>query len=176
VDILTIRDWLSTIGVSDARALAWFNSPESEERIAKAYRELLSGYSIDPSRILNTTHVLEEAYRGYVAIDTISFYSICAHHLLPFYGTVDITYVPDKRILGLGKFPRLVSALSRRFQIQELLVREIAEEIVSSGEALAARATADGRHLCMCSRGPNNQTVVTRTTFVAGDEHVLPLV
>jgi GTP cyclohydrolase I len=102
-----------------------------------------------------------------------NYFSICAHHFLPFFGKVSISYVPGDRILGLGKFPRLVQAYSRRFQIQEYLVRDIAEEIMSSGGAQAVRVTSTGRHLCMCSRGPSDQTVITDTSYVAGHQELL---
>jgi GTP cyclohydrolase I len=162
-------DWLESQITSDPRALRWFDSPEAETRIARAFKELLAGYAVDPRTILKTTRKLgaDEA-PGVVRIDDISFYSLCAHHFLPFFGRVNVTYVPGDRILGLGKFPRLVQAFARRFTIQEDLVRDVAREIMSSGHARGVRVAATGRHLCMCSRGPLDDNVVTRTEIAMG--------
>jgi GTP cyclohydrolase I len=169
----TIADWLEKNVTQDKRALAWYTEPECEPRIVKAYRELLSGYEIDTTTILKTTCEVEGEHRGVVRVHDINYFSICAHHFLPFYGKVDIAYVPGDRILGLGKFPRLVQAYSRRFQIQEHLVRDIADEIMTSGGARAVRVYSNGRHMCMCSRGPSDHTVVTDTSYFTGDPAVL---
>ncbi|MCS6971721.1 MAG: GTP cyclohydrolase I [Turneriella sp.] len=167
---MTIKDWLAAHIVADPQALAWFAEPESEDRIRRAYRELLSGYAIDTSKILKPTRLLAsgENFTGSVTVHEISFYSICAHHFLPFYGKVAITYVPGTMIIGLGKFPRLVQAFSRRFQIQEDLVRQIAEEVMRSGGAKGVRVQATARHLCMCSRGPSDDNAETLTEFALG--------
>jgi GTP cyclohydrolase I len=162
-------DWLAKNVTDDPRALAALASAESEQRIARAYKELLAGYAIDPSTLLKTTRVLapDEA-PGQVTIGAISFYSLCAHHFLPFFGKLDVTYVPGDRILGLGKFPRLVQAYSKRFTIQEDLVRDVAREVMSSGRARGVRVASVARHMCMCSRGPSDDTVETRTEIAYG--------
>ncbi|MBU6153359.1 MAG: GTP cyclohydrolase I [Bdellovibrionales bacterium] len=171
-------DWISKNITNDPRALEWFGrgpSPDPEEelicekRVVKAYRELLSGYEIDPSKILKITRKVALGERvSKVTIADITYYSMCAHHFLPFFGKIDIEYLPGDRILGLGKFPRLVQAYARRFQIQEDLVKEIAEEIMDSGHARAVRVVSDGRHLCMCSRGPSDGSAYTRTEYETG--------
>ena len=166
---MTIAEWLEENITTDKRALDWYQNPESEPRIVRAYQELLSGYGIDTSKILKTTCAVEGEHSGIVRIRDINYYSICAHHFLPFFGKIDIVYLPGDRILGLGKFPRLVQAFSRRFQIQEHLVRDIAAEIITSGHARAVRVSSSGQHMCMCSRGPSDQTVITETSYVAGD-------
>lgn len=170
---MTIAEWLEQNVTTDKRALDWYRGAESEPRIVRAYQELLSGYEIDTSKILKTTCVVQGEHSGVVRVRDINYFSICAHHFLPFFGKVDIVYLPGDRILGLGKFPRLVQAFSRRFQIQEHLVKDIALEIVSSGNARAAQVSATGRHMCMCSRGPADQTVITDTSYVAGDAELL---
>lgn len=174
-------DWISKNITKDPRALEWFGrgeipDPEEEltceKRVVKAYRELLSGYEMDPSKILKITRTVEPGERvSKVTIADITYYSLCAHHFLPFFGKISIEYLPGDRILGLGKFPRLVQAYARRFQIQEDLVKEIAEEIMKSGHARAVRVTSDGRHLCMCSRGPSDPNAYTRTEFETGSWH-----
>jgi GTP cyclohydrolase I len=162
-------DWLSKNVTSDPRALAAFDSAEAEPRIARAYKELLAGYTIDPATILKTTRKLapDEA-PGMVTIQAISFYSLCAHHFLPFFGKVDVSYVPGDRILGLGKFPRLVQAYAKRFTIQEDLVRNIGRELMASGHARGVWVTSVARHMCMCSRGPSDDTVETRAEIGYG--------
>lgn len=166
---MKLRDWLSLKVTDDARALRWFDSPKAEDRIARCYRELLAGYQIDPSTILKTTRMLADGERaGKVTVDEIGFYSICAHHFLPFFGTVSVTYVPGDRILGLGKLPRLVQAYARRFQIQEDLVRDVARELMETGGARGVRVVSRARHMCMCSRGPSDANCMTTTEFALG--------
>jgi GTP cyclohydrolase I len=164
-----LADWLAENVTHDARALRWFDSPDAEKRIVRAYKELLDGYAVDPSTILKTTRMLaaDEA-PGVVTVADISFYSLCAHHFLPFFGTVNVTYVPGDRILGLGKFPRLVQAFARRFTIQEDLIRDVGREVMGSGKARGVRVSAVARHMCMCSRGPSDDTVETRTEIGFG--------
>jgi GTP cyclohydrolase I len=164
-----LTDWLSKYVTDDPRALRWFDAPEAEDRIARCYQELLAGYTIDPSTILNTTRLLgEDEAPGRVEVRDIAFYSICAHHFLPFFGHVSITYVPGDRILGLGKLPRLVEAYARRFQIQEDLVRDVAHEMMATGRARGVLVQSEAQHLCMVSRGPHSPQSVTHTDFALG--------
>jgi GTP cyclohydrolase IA len=166
---VTIRGWVRKNVTRDRRALAWLDGAACERRIVRAYRELLSGYDADTSSILNTTRAVKGQHQGVVTIRDINFYSLCAHHFLPFFGTVHIAYQPGKRIIGLGKFPRLVDAYARRFQIQEDLVKDIAGEIMASGGAKGVLVRSRARHMCMCSRGPGDDTVVTEASYECGD-------
>ncbi len=165
---MKIVDWLREKVTQDARALNWFDGPKAEDRIVRAYRELLAGYDQDTTKILNETRPVDGRHSGTVTVRDINYYSLCAHHFLPFFGKVSIEYAPGKKIIGLGKFPRLVQAFSKRFQIQEDLVKDIAEEVMRSGAAAGVLVTASGRHLCMCSRGPNDSDAVTDTTYALG--------
>lgn len=166
---MKLTDWLTEHITDDPRALGWFDSPEAEDRIARCYKELLNGYDIDPSTILKTTRMVgPDEPRSAVEVRDIAFYSICAHHFLPFFGHVSIRYVPGDRILGLGKLPRLVEAYARRFQIQEDLVRNIAQEMMRSGHAQGVFVQSEARHLCMLSRGPQSAASVTRTEIGLG--------
>jgi GTP cyclohydrolase I len=166
---LKLTNWLAEHVTDDPRALRWFDAPEAEGRIARCYKELLRGYEIDPSTILKTTRMLDEGEApGQVEVKDIAFYSICAHHFLPFFGHISISYVPGDRILGLGKLPRLVDAYARRFQIQEDLVRDIAREMMESGHARGVLVRAEAQHLCMVSRGPQSPASVTNTEFALG--------
>ena len=124
---MKLVEWLAKQVTDDPRALRWFEEKGSDDRIARAYRELLAGYEIDTSAILKTTRMLRPGeHPGLVNVRDIGYHSICAHHFLPFFGSVDLAYEPGDRILGLGKLPRLVDAYARRFQIQEDLVRDVA--------------------------------------------------
>jgi GTP cyclohydrolase I len=166
----TIKNWLQENIIDDERALSWFESEHQEQRIRHAFRDLLSGYQIDPKTILATTRLVEPEERvGKVIISNINFYSLCPHHFLPYFGQINIHYLPGKRILGLGKFPRLVEAYCRRLQIQEDLVRDIAMEIMQSGEAKGVYVEAYAKHLCICSRGPIADNVMTKTEYRAGE-------
>lgn len=166
---MKLVEWLAKQVTDDPRALRWFAEPECEDRIARAFKELLAGYEVDPGAVLKTTRMLEPGEApGLVEVKEIAFYSLCAHHFLPFFGEVDVAYEPGDRILGLGKLPRLVDSLARRFQIQEDLGREVAGAMMEHGHARGVRVRSRARHLCMCSRGPASQTSVTHTEFSLG--------
>ncbi len=166
---MKLTQWLTEHVTDDPRALRWFDAPAAEDRITRCYKELLSGYETDPSTILKTTRMIgADESPSKVEVRDIAFYSICAHHFLPFFGRVHISYVPGDRILGLGKLPRLVEAYARRFQIQEDLVRDIAREMMDSGHARGVHVQSEAQHLCMMSRGPQSATSVTRTEVALG--------
>ena len=166
---MKLVEWIAKSVTGDPRALRWFAEEGSDERIARAFQELLAGYEIEPATILKATRMLEPDERpGLVEVRDIAFHSLCAHHFLPFFGHVDICYEPGDRILGLGKLPRLVDAYARRFQIQEDLVREVAHEIMNSGHARGVRVRSRAQHLCICSRGPSSQTAMSHTEFSLG--------
>ena len=166
---MKLVEWLAKAVTDDPRALRWFAQEGSDDRIARAFKELLAGYEVEPSTILKTTRMLEPGERpGLVEVKDIAFHSLCAHHFLPFLGSVDVAYEPGDRILGLGKLPRLVDCYARRFQIQEDLVRDVARELMDSGHARGVRVRSRAQHLCMCSRGPASQTAITHTEFSLG--------
>ncbi len=166
---MKLVEWIAKSVTDDPRALRWFAEEGSDERIARAFQELLAGYEIETATILKATRMLEPDERpGLVEVKDISFHSLCAHHFLPFFGHVDVCYEPGDRILGLGKLPRLVDAYARRFQIQEDLVREVAHEIMNSGHARGVRVRSRAQHLCICSRGPSSQTAMSHTEFSLG--------
>ena len=101
---MKLVDWLKQNVTDDARALAWFEEDGADQRIARAFKGLLAGYELEPSKILKTTRMLKQGEKpGLVEVRDIDYHSICAHHFLPFFGHVDLCYVPGDRILGLGK-------------------------------------------------------------------------
>ena len=149
---MKLFDWLKAKVIDDHRALAWFEEEGADDRISRAFKELLAGYRLDPSTILKTTRMLEPGEKpGLVEVRDIGFHSICAHHFLPFFGEVDLAYVPGDRILGLGKLPRLVDAYARRFQIQEDLVREVAHLFIIHIHERAVLGCVPYTAFCLCN-------------------------
>jgi GTP cyclohydrolase I len=121
-------------------------------RVAEAWsRDILSGYALDPARILATGAPARE--RGMVMVRDIRFVSVCVHHLLPFFGRADVAYLPDGRLVGLSKITRAVDALSRRLQLQERLTGQIADSLVAALGPAGAACRVEAEHLCMTIRG-----------------------
>lgn len=139
----------------------------SEDRITRAYRELLCGYEIDLDSILNET-VRVDGHSGLVRVTDLDYVSMCLHHFLPFFGTVTVVYQPRHIITGLGKIARLVRAASRRFQLQELLVKDIAQAMATRLDPIGVFVEATGSHLCMHGRGPLAFRAQTRCSYGLG--------
>src|SRR5438874_6188104 len=159
-----IADWVRQI-TGDRAPLK--DLREWEHRIVAAYSELLDGYKADIPAILNDiAHVRD--YPGLVLEQGINFTSICYHHFLPFFGTIDVAYQPSDVITGLGRIVELVQALAHRFQIQEFLVRDIAETIWERVRAQGVFVRSRAVHLCVHSRGPSDHTMETVCTYALG--------
>jgi GTP cyclohydrolase I len=124
---------------------------ETPKRVAKMYEELLKGYKIDPKSVFKCFS--SDHYSGLIVVSDIDFYSLCEHHLLPFYGKIHIGYVPDGKILGLSKFARLVEIFARRLQLQERLTKQIAETLQENLNSEGIVVYCEARHLCMSMRG-----------------------
>ena len=129
--------------------------------------ELLDGYQADVGAILNDIARVRE-YPGIVLEQGINFTSICYHHFLPFFGTIDVAYEPGEVITGLGRIVELVQALAHRLQIQEFLVRDIAETIRERVKARGVFVRSRAVHLCVHSRGPSDHTMETVCTYAVG--------
>jgi GTP cyclohydrolase IA len=136
---------------------------ETPERVAKAYKELFSGYDQDPEEILSKQ--FKQDGQGKVAVKNIEFYSMCEHHMLPFFGTVDIEYIPNGKVVGLSKLPRLVQCFSRRLQIQENLTKQIADAIFDNLGCDWVSVRIRAEHFCMKMRGIQNQCSITETEY-----------
>lgn len=164
--------WVSRVFPDSPQLLDELGRSIADEpaRIPNAYRELLGGYAVNPAGILKVAATLQEQFTGSVVTVNVPFLSMCRHHFLPFFGTVDIYYVPGDVILGLGKIPRLVDCHARRLQLQEFLVRDIAVDLMKFGSTLAVFVKATARHLCICYRGPNMSPVANVTTYALGAE------
>ena len=131
-------------------------------RVSKMWDELLSGYNEDPQAILSKQFDVEGSDGGIVCVRGIEFYSCCEHHLVPFYGTVSIAYIPRTKVVGLSKFARLVECYGRRLQVQERLTKQIADDILRYLDPLGVIVVVEAEHMCMTMRGikkPGSQTV-----------------
>ena len=136
-------------------------------RVANAWRFLTKGYSEDIQTIVNGA-IFNENYDEMVTIKSIDFYSLCEHHLLPFFGKAHIAYIPNGKVIGLSKVPRIVEVYSRRLQLQERMTQNIAETI---NEVLSPKGVAvllEGKHMCMQMRGVEKQNSITSTSFMTG--------
>jgi GTP cyclohydrolase IA len=159
-----IADWVQKI-TGDRAPLK--DLREWEHKIVRAYTELLDGYEADLGAILNDIARVRE-HPGLVLERGIQFTSVCYHHFLPFFGTADVAYEPGEVITGLGRIVELVQALAHRFQIQEFLVRDIAETIRERIKARGVFVRSRAVHLCVHSRGPRDPTMETVCTYAVG--------
>jgi GTP cyclohydrolase I len=137
------------------------------ERFEKAFRFLTSGYQQDPEKLLNGA-MFSVCYDQMVLVKDIEFYSLCEHHLLPFFGKCHVAYIPDKKVVGLSKIPRLVNMFARRLQIQERLTNQIANSIQQKIAPLGVGVVIEGRHLCMAMRGVEKESSQTVTSAMLG--------
>jgi GTP cyclohydrolase I len=144
------------------------------QRFEKAFQHLLSGYSKTPQEAVGEG-VFEAEGSGLVSIRDVEFYSLCEHHLLPFWGKASVAYYPRKKILGLSKIPRLVNLFSRRFQVQERLTEQLADALVDLIQPRAVAVRVQACHLCMMMRGVEKQNSFTMTETVRGIEKVSSL-
>jgi GTP cyclohydrolase IA len=158
-----IHELLVAIGEDPAReGLA--NTPK---RVAEAYEFLSSGYRTDLARLINGA-IFTQATNSMVIVKNIEVYSLCEHHMLPFFGRCHIGYIPTGRVFGLSKLARLVDMYARRLQLQERLTEQISQEIMDSIGAAGAGVMIEARHLCMMMRGVEKQNSVMVTSSVLG--------
>jgi GTP cyclohydrolase I len=136
-------------------------------RVARAFRFLTGGYEQEPATILNDA-LFEVSYDEMVLVKDIDFYSLCEHHLLPFFGRVHVAYIPNGKIVGLSKLPRLVEMFSRRLQVQERLTTEIAGTIESVLAPRGVGVVVEAIHLCMMMRGIEKQNAFAITSSMRG--------
>jgi len=136
-------------------------------RAAKAIAELTSGYNVDINRLINEA-LFDVPYSEMVLVKDIDFYSLCEHHLLPFFGKCHVAYIPDGKVIGLSKIPRLVEAFSHRLQVQERLTSQIADVILEKVKPLGVGVVMEARHLCMEMRGAQSKNSPTVTSAMRG--------
>ncbi|MGB6157576.1 MAG: GTP cyclohydrolase I FolE [Acidobacteriaceae bacterium] len=141
---------------------------KTPERIEKALEFLTKGYREDPKDVLHGA-LFDVAYDEMVIVKDIEMYSLCEHHMLPFFGKVHVAYIPDGKVIGLSKAPRLVEVFARRLQVQERLTRQIAEAIQEAIHPQGVGVVIEARHLCMMMRGVEKQNSSTVTSAMLGD-------
>lgn len=140
---------------------------KTPERVAKSMQFLTHGYEVDPAQILKSA-MFKEEYSQMVLVKDIELYSMCEHHMLPFFGKAHVAYIPDGHIVGLSKIPRVVDAFARRLQVQERLTNEIRDCIQETLRPLGVAVVIEASHLCMQMRGIQKQNSVTTTSAFTG--------
>ena len=140
---------------------------DTPKRVEKSLRFLTSGYQADIDEVINNA-LFSVDYSEMVIVKDIDFYSLCEHHLLPFFGKCHIAYIPQKRVIGLSKIPRLVDVFSRRLQVQERLTHQIAQVIEEKVAPLGVAVVMEGTHLCMAMRGIEKQNSFAVTSAMLG--------
>ena len=140
------------------------NTPD---RVARMYDEILLGYTVDPVKLLNNA-LFDVEYAEMVVVGDIDFWSMCEHHLLPIIGQAHVAYLPNKKVVGLSKIPRVVDAYARRLQIQERMTREIAELIDDLVKPHGVGVVIQATHLCVAMRGAKKPNAHMRTTALLG--------
>jgi len=136
-------------------------------RVNRMYRELTRGYQVDPDRLINGA-VFDVGYSEMVVVRGIEFYSLCEHHLLPFFGTVNVGYLPRGRVLGLSKIPRVVEMFARRLQVQERMTAQIAEFLRDRLDPVGVGVVVEAQHLCLAMRGVEKHGATMVTSSVLG--------
>jgi GTP cyclohydrolase I len=158
-----IKQLLKELG-EDAQREGLGRTPE---RVEKALRYLTSGYNVDVQELLNGALFVEE-YDEMVVVKDIDFFSLCEHHLIPFFGKAHVAYMPRKRIIGLSKIPRVVEMYSRRLQVQERLTKQIANTLDEVLQPKGVAVVLEGIHLCMLMRGVEKQNCKAVTSAMLG--------
>ncbi len=141
---------------------------KTPERVARAYKELTVGYSQDPIAILKKA-LFTEACDEMILVKDIEIFSLCEHHLLPFFGRAHIAYIPNGKIVGLSKIARVADAFARRLQVQERLTAQIADAIQTALKPKGVAVAIESRHLCMVMRGVSKQNSVMVTSAMRGE-------
>ncbi len=158
-----IRQLLAELGEDPTRE----GLLDTPKRVEKALKFLTSGYDMDPDELLNGA-LFTVDYSEMVIVKDIDFYSLCEHHLLPFFGKCHVAYLPRTKVIGLSKIPRLVDMFSRRLQLQERLTNQIAETIQNTVTPLGVAVVMEGTHLCMAMRGVEKQNSFAVTSAMLG--------
>jgi GTP cyclohydrolase IA len=161
-----VRELLAEIGENPDRE----GLLKTPDRVARAYEFLTSGYSMDLETVVNNA-VFETSTSNMIILRDIEVYSLCEHHMLPFFGRCHIGYIASKSVLGVSKLARIVDCYARRLQIQERLTAEIAREIMSVTKAEGVGVVMECRHLCTMMRGVEKQNSVMTTSSVLGSFH-----
>ncbi len=157
-------DILTAVG-EDPNREGLLNTPR---RVAKMYDELLSGYRVDPSKLINNA-IFDVEYDDMVIVRDIEFSSLCEHHMLPFIGHAHVAYIPRGKVIGLSKIPRIVDMFARRLQVQERMTRQIADFINQVLDAQGVAVVLEGKHMCSMIRGVHKHDSSMTTSAMLGD-------
>lgn len=160
---LLVRSLLAVLGEDTERE----GLRRTPQRMARMYAELLAGYRTDIHALVNGA-LFDVDYDEMVVVRSIDFYSLCEHHLLPFFGRAHVAYVPSQRVIGLSKIPRIVDMYARRLQVQERLTSQIAGQLEAILQPKGVAVVLDGAHLCTAMRGVNKPGAAMRTSVMLG--------
>jgi len=158
-----VREILTEIGEDPDRD-GLMGTPE---RVHRMYTELTAGYHVDPERLINGA-IFDVGYSEMVVVKDIPFYSLCEHHLLPFFGTAAVAYIPRGRVIGLSKIPRIVETYARRLQVQERLTQQVADFLQTRLEPQGVGVVMEATHLCAVMRGVRKPGTIMTTSAVLG--------
>ena len=158
-----IRQLLEAIGEDPQREGLAF----TPKRVAQAMTFLTSGYTKDVTKELNGA-VFNEKYSEMVIVKDVDFFSMCEHHMLPFFGKAHVAYIPDGKIVGLSKIPRIIEVFSRRLQVQERMTQQIADTLYDALSPLGVGVVIEARHMCMMMRGVEKQNSIATTSAMLG--------
>lgn len=140
---------------------------KTPKRVAKAYEFLTQGYKKEIDKVLNGA-IFNEKYDEMVVVKDIDFYSLCEHHMLPFYGKAHVAYIPNGKIVGLSKIPRIVDVFARRLQVQERMTQQIAETLHKYLQPKGVAVVTEARHMCMMMRGVEKQNSIATSSAMLG--------
>ena len=140
---------------------------DTPSRVRKMYRELTAGYWVDPNRLVNNA-IFDVDYSEMVVVKDIAFYSLCEHHLLPFFGQAAVAYIPSGSVIGLSKIPRIVEMYSRRLQVQERMTKQIADFLMERLQPKGVGVVVEASHLCAVMRGVRKPGTIMTTSHVLG--------
>nr|MBP9581653.1 GTP cyclohydrolase I FolE [Ignavibacterium sp.] len=158
-----INDLLIEIG-EDPNREGLLSTPK---RVAEAYEFLTKGYNQDIEEVINDA-VFTEKYDEMVLVKNIDFYSLCEHHMLPFFGKVHVAYIPDGKIIGLSKIPRIVDVFARRLQVQERMTQQIADTLNKYLQPIGVAVVSEAHHMCMMMRGVEKQNSSATSSAMLG--------
>lgn len=158
-----VRDLLLNLGEDPSRE----GLKRTPERVARMYQEILAGYQTDLNSLVNEA-IFETEYQDIVLVRDLKFYSLCEHHMLPFFGQAHVAYVPDGKIIGLSKIPRLVEMFARRLQVQERLTQQIAETLQEILHPRGIAVVVEGAHMCAMMRGVKKSEARMVTSTMLG--------
>lgn len=167
IDVLEIQTAISHILTAVGENPDRDGLKRTPERVARMYAELLSGYHTDLDAVVNDA-IFEVKYDEMVIVRDVEFYSLCEHHLLPFMGRVHVAYIPDGKVLGLSKIPRIVDLFARRLQVQERMTRQIADLIRDLLHPQGVAVVVEALHLCMMMRGVQKHNARMTTSAMHG--------